>query len=90
MIEQRQLFIDHVGAVSAAAAQVDDRIGPPRVMQRRVEARNPAVIDARSSDALRRRVAQDDPQWRTMVTLGRCEALGDEFMPAPFGRVDGR
>ena len=35
MIEQRQLFIDHVGAVSAAAAQVDDRIGPP-VMQRRV------------------------------------------------------
>ena len=29
MIEQRQLFIDHVGAVSAAAAQVDDRMGPP-------------------------------------------------------------
>jgi hypothetical protein len=59
-------------------------------MQRSVEARNPAVIDAGSSDALRRRVAEDDPQGRTMVTLGRGEALGDEFVPAPFGRVDGR
>jgi hypothetical protein len=59
-------------------------------MQRSVEARNPPVIDAGSSDALRRRVAEDDPQWRTMVTLGRCEALGDDFMPAPFGRVDRR
>ena len=89
MIEQRQLFTDHVGAVSAAAAQVDDRMGPPASCSA-AEARHPAVIDARSSDTLRRRVAQDDPQWRTMVTLGRCEALGDEFMPAPFGRVDGR
>ena len=86
MIEQRQLLVDDMRAVGAAATEVEHRVPTSRGGERGLDPRYPAVVETRGTDALRGGVAQYDPDRWTIVG-GRLQRWRFAFVRDGAGLV---
>lgn len=102
VIEQRQLLVDDMRAVGAAAAEIDHRVSTAGVGECGLDPRYPAVVETRGTDALRGGVAQYDPdrwtivggrlqRWRFAFVrdgAGLVQRTHDDVVPRAFDAVD--
>jgi len=100
--KERQLLVDDVGAVGSTAAEIDDRMATSSSSERSFDSRDPAVVERRGTDSLRRRISEYDPDRRSvgrrsrrlrdLGSVGDCarvlERLDCEVVPCSLDPVD--